>query len=122
MKTRMKKVIILVGLLLIMAHTAFAEQRGVFMDFHRKSNPEKNMEVNRAPMRLPIDVVYDPDTKCITVTGDESMNAEVFLYNESGEIEDYSSSLNAKLLVTTQGRHRIQIEGENWVAEGVIEI
>lgn len=57
----MKKVIILAGLLLAMAHVAFAEQRGVFMEFHRKSNPEKNMEVNRAPMHLPIKVVYDSD-------------------------------------------------------------
>ena len=47
----MKKVFILVVLLLTtMAHTAFAEQRGVFMEFHRKINPGKNMQVNRAPM------------------------------------------------------------------------
>ena len=43
-KMSMKKVIILVVLLLTtMAHTAFAEQRGVFMEFHRKINPGKNM-------------------------------------------------------------------------------
>lgn len=46
----MKKVIILAGLPLAMAHAAFAEQRGVFTEFHRRIN----MEVNRAPMRLPI--------------------------------------------------------------------
>ena len=41
-KMSMKKVIILVVLLLTtMAHTAFAEQRGVFMEFHRKINPGK---------------------------------------------------------------------------------
>ena len=44
----MKKGIIIAGLLLAMANTAFAEQWGVFMEFHRKSNPEKNMSVNRA--------------------------------------------------------------------------
>jgi len=55
----MKKAIILVGLLLAMAHTAFAEQRGVFMEFHRTINPEHTRDVNRAPMRLPIEVVYD---------------------------------------------------------------
>lgn len=37
----MKKVIILVGLLLAMAHTAFAEQRGVLMEIHHRSIPEK---------------------------------------------------------------------------------
>lgn len=35
----MKKLIILAGLLLVMAHTAFAEQRRVFMEFNLKSNP-----------------------------------------------------------------------------------
>lgn len=30
----MKRTIILFGLLLVMAYTAFAEQRGIFMDFH----------------------------------------------------------------------------------------
>ena len=30
----MKKTIILLGLLLVMNYTAFAEQRGIFMDFH----------------------------------------------------------------------------------------
>lgn len=65
----MRKKIILVGLLLVMAYSAFAEQRGVFMEIHRKSIPEKNLEVNRAPMRLPIEVMYDSDTHTITVTG-----------------------------------------------------
>lgn len=32
----MKKLIILAGLLLVMAHTAFAEQRRVFMEFNLK--------------------------------------------------------------------------------------
>ena len=54
---RMKKVIILAGLLLVMAHAAFAEQRGVLMEIHNKSIPEKNLSVNRAPMRLPIAVL-----------------------------------------------------------------
>ena len=44
----MKKVIILMVLLLTtMAHTAFAEQRGVFMEFHRKINDK-----NRSPCTL----------------------------------------------------------------------
>lgn len=118
----MKKLIILTGMLAALSFATFAEQRGIYMEMNSKNKPHAYTQVNRAPMHISLDVVYDTDAKCITVTGDESMNAEVFLYNESGEIEDYSSSLNAKLLVTTQGRHRIQIEGENWVAEGVIEI
>lgn len=48
----MKKTIILLGLLLVMNYTAFAEQRGIFMDFHGDINPKKDMEVNRTPMKL----------------------------------------------------------------------
>jgi len=53
----MKKTIILLGLLLVMNYTAFAEQRGIFMDFHGDINPKKDMEVNRTPMKLPIEVI-----------------------------------------------------------------
>lgn len=38
----MKKTIILLGLLLVMNYTAFAEQRGIFMDFHGDINPKKD--------------------------------------------------------------------------------
>lgn len=63
------------------------------MHFYRNINPEKKQSVNRTPMRLPINVVYDSDTHKIEVIGDESMDAEVFLYNSNGSLENYSSSL-----------------------------
>lgn len=116
------KLIIMAALLLGMAHTAFAEQQGVFMQFHRRINPENTRDVNRAPMRLPIEVVYDSDTHKIEVIGDESMEAEVFLYNANGSLENYSSLLNTEFTVLTPGIYIIQIEGEGWYAEGEIEI
>lgn len=119
---RMKKAIILAGLLLAMVHTTFAEQRDVFIQFHRKSNPSTNTSVNRAPTRLPIEVVYDSDTHKIEVTGDESMDAEVFLYNANGDLENYSSSLNSEFTVLTPGIYIIQIQGDGWYAEGEIEV
>ena len=118
----MKKMIFIAGLLLSMALTAFAEQQGVFMQFHRKINPENSRDVNRAPMRLPIEVVYDSDTHKIEVIGDESMEAEVSLYNANGSLENYSSLLNTEFTVLTPGIYIIQIEGEGWYAEGKIEI
>lgn len=118
----MKKLIILAVLLLGMAHTAFAEQRGVFMQFHRRINPEDTRDVNRAPMRLPIEVVYDSDTHKIEVTGEETMDANVFLYNTNGSLENYSSSLNTEFAVLTPGIYIILIQGEGWYAEGEIEV
>jgi c-di-AMP phosphodiesterase-like protein len=119
---KMKKVIVLAGLLLAIAHAAFAEQRGVFMEFHRKINPENSRDVNRALMRLPIEVVYDSDTHKIEINGDESMEAEVFLYNANGTLENYSSSLNTDFTVLTPGTYIIQIQGNGWYAEGKIGV
>ena len=119
---RMKKVIILAGLLLVMAHAAFAEQRGVLMEIHNKSIPEKNMSVNRAPMRLPIEVVYDTDTHKIQVIGDEFTEAEVFLYKADGTLENCSSKLNTEFTGLTSGTYSILIQGKEWNAEGEIEI
>lgn len=119
---KMKKLIILAGLLLAMAHTAFAEQQGVFMKFHSKVNPQKNMEVNRAPMRVLIEVIYDSDTHKIEVIGNNSIEAEVFLYNANGNLEGYSPSLNTSFTVLTPNTYVILIEGDGWYAEGEIEV
>lgn len=118
----MKKVIILVGLLLAMAHVAIAKQQEVFMDFYRKSNPGKNVAVHRTPMCLPIQVFYDPDTHNIEVIGNESLEAEVFLYNANGILENYSSSLNTDFTILTPGTYIVQIQNGGWYAEGKIEI
>lgn len=119
---RMKKVIILAELLLVMAHAAFAEQRGVLMEIHNKSIPEKNMSVNRAPMRLPIEVIYDSDTHNIKVIGSNDIEAEVFLYDVTGSLKNYSSTLNTNFTILTPGTYTIQIQADEWYAEGEIEI
>lgn len=118
----MKKLIILAGLLLVMAHTAFAEQRRVFMEFNLKSNPEKSSEVNRSSMFLLIEVIYDSDKHKIKVSGNESIEAEVFLYKANGTLEDYSSTLNTDFIVLNSGVYIIQIHGDGWYAEGKIEV
>ena len=122
MMIKLKRLIILVGLLLAIVPTAFAEQRGVFMEFHRKINPGKNMQVNRAPMRLPIEVVYDSDTHNIKVTGEKDIEAEVFLYNVNGTLESHSLTLNAEFSVLESDTYTILIQGEGWYAEGEIEM
>ena len=119
---KIKESIILVGLLLAMVTTAFAERRGVFMEFHRKINPGKNMEVNRSQMCLPIKVIYDTDTHEIQVIGDELIEAEVFLYNADGTLERISSRLNTDFTGMPYGTYYILIQGKGWYAEGLIEI
>lgn len=110
------------GLLLVMNYTAFAEQRGIFMDFHGDINPKKDMEVNRTPMKLPIEVIYDSDVHTIEVIGNGSLEAEVFLYNINGTLESYSPILNTDFTVLNLGTYSIQIQGDGWYAEGEVEI
>lgn len=118
----MKKTIIFTLLMLMMGFTASATEDGVFMDFHRMSNPSKHTEVNRAPMHLPIEVTYNSETQIITIIGDESIDAEAYLYNSAGEVEDYSMSLNTTLSISTSGIHTIYIQGDGWYAEGNVLI
>ena len=98
-----------------------AGERRVFMEINKR-NKDSYTKVNRAPERISLDVVYDTDTQYVTVNGDEGIEVEVFLYNSLGEVEDYSSSLNTTLSVSSPGIHQIHIEGEDWVANGIIEI
>ncbi len=114
----MKKLIFLMCLALAMTVTMSAERQDVSMKHQRKSTPDKNTGVDRAPMHLPIDVVFDTDTQTLEVTGDESMDAEVYIYNSDGALEDYSSTINANFVITIPGDHLIHIEGEGWYSDG----
>lgn len=116
-----KKALTLASLLLAFALNASAEGYGVFMEINMK-NRNSYTKVNRVPKRISLDVVYDEDAHCISVKGDEDIEVEVFLYNSLGEVEDHSSSINSNLMITSSGSHRILIESEYWIAEGVIEI
>lgn len=103
------------------AFTAFSEGTPVLMDFHNKNNSHKHTTVDRAPARIPaIEVYYDSETQTIEVVGDEYVEAEVFLYDEEGNVVDYSSTLNAIFSVSAPGSYRIHIQSANWYAEGEI--
>lgn len=118
----MKQFIILTGLLFAMTNVAFAEQHEIFMEFHRKINPNKNMEVNRAPMHLPINVFYNSDTHKIEINGNGALDVEVLLYNENGILKDHSSNLNANFTISSPDTYIIQIHADGWYLEGEVEI
>lgn len=90
----------------------------VKLEYNRKDNSEKAL---RAPMRINIEVFYDTEMHIVEVYGDEAMDAEVFIYNASGDIVNYTSSLNTELTIPASGIYTIQIESEGWYAVGVID-
>lgn len=120
----MKKYFILLGIFMIIGFLqANASKSGVFMNFYKTGHTDQSTAVRRSPMQNPfIEVIYDSDTHKIEITGDESMQAEVFLYNSNGTLDNYSSSLNIEFTVLTSGTYIILIQGDGWYAEGEIEV
>lgn len=117
----MKRLLIIDFLMSITLY-GYTEEQGVFMEINLRNKPDAYTKVNRSPLRISLDVVFETETKLITITGNEPDEVEVFLYNTYNEIEDYSTLLNTNLSVSTSGLHRILIECSEWSAEGVIEI
>lgn len=118
----MKKLLFLMALSLTLTTTMSAERQDVSMNHQNTNKPGKNTGRDRAPLHLPIEVVFDTDTHTLEVTGDESMDAEVYICNADGALEDYSSTINANFVITIPGDHLVHIEGNGWYSDGEFTI
>ena len=118
----MKKFIILAAMLLLGVHSINAARRAVYLSFSNNGMSGKKWKTNRAPMHLPIHVVYDSDANVIEVKGSESLGAEIYIYDEAGIVEDYSANLNTTFYVLKPGTHVVLVKGDGWEAEGMIEL
>lgn len=116
----MKKLIFIALFLASFNMIASAETRNVLLEFHRGTHPN-NTKVDRAPMRLPIEVVYDSDTSTIEVISSLNQNAEVYIYNANGCIVGYSRALNTSITLVNDEPTTIHIIGDGWNAFGAIE-
>ena len=63
----MKKIIILVAMLLLGVHSINAARRAVYLSFSNNGLSGKKGNANRAPMHLPVNVVYDSDASIATI-------------------------------------------------------
>lgn len=115
----MKKLIIFALLLISINMVASAETYNVLLEFHRRTN-SNNTKVDRAPMRLPIDVVYDSDASTIEVTSSLTQEPEVYIYDTNGSIVGYSQTLNTSILLVNVVPFIIHIVGNDWYAIGEI--
>ena len=117
----MKKFILLFLMAVAMATSAFSTKRAVPMKAHESGCLKDLGEVDRNPIPLPITVLYDPDTNILEVwCDDDNIQAEVFVYDESGAVEAYSPYMNMTLQLTSSGSHTILLKGDGWEAEGFI--
>lgn len=117
----MKKLILIFALIFSMTCTITAEEV-VPIQINSKRTSNENKQWDRAPMRIFVEVYYDSDAGILEVVGDETIEAEVFLYNASGVMENYSSSLNAIFPIYSSGEYTILIQGEGWYGEGLLTI
>lgn len=75
----------------------------------------------REPAVLPVEVFFDEAAQMIEVSCLSPLEGEVFVYDASEILEDYAPCLNSILSVTDSDYHTIVIEGDDWIATGVIE-
>ena len=68
----MKKLILLCMFLLSFSISAFADKEEVAITKHEKK-PDNTVKRERAPMRIPLRVVYDTDTHIMEVPGSSGM-------------------------------------------------
>lgn len=76
---------------------------------------------HRAPLRIGIEAYYNTVEQSINIFYVGEATGEVFLYLD-GSIIGYDSDINTSFPVSTPGLYKIEILGENWVAEGYIQL
>lgn len=104
-----------------MATSAFSEQRAIPMQTHQTGSADLSIMEARTPINLPISVYYDSETNILEVwCADDNIQAEVFVFDESGAVEAYSPCMNVTLTLTTSASHSIRIIGDGWEGEGIL--
>lgn len=115
----MKKIILSFLLAIAMASTVSGERTPLHMQTHQSGSQSSNLERERTPISLPISVFYDSDTNILEVWCDnDNIQAEVFVYDESGAEEAYSPYMNVAIPLSSYSHHSILLKGDGWEAEG----
>lgn len=115
-----KKIVLL--FLLLFSIEVYATTQNVQLGYQRKQSSTTQSQANRGPLNLPIDVTFDTDTRCLTIECSEDLDAEVFVYNSSDELIDYSTMLNSEFYIYEQGTYTLIIESEYWSASSEVVI
>ncbi|MDE6549124.1 MAG: hypothetical protein K2L22_09000 [Muribaculaceae bacterium] len=120
----MKKIILLIGILLCISVHTVAAKEDVLVTILLKGQDLRNTTVKRTPMQAPVEIYYDEVTQTVEVTGDNELEAQVYIKDESGRTLAYSSSINTTLIIPYDysGILLVCIETEYWSVIGEIEI
>ena len=117
----MKKTILLFIMAVAMTTSAFSEQKAIPMQTHQTGSADLSIMEARDPINLPISVYYDSDTNILEVwCADDNIQAEVYVYDESGNVEAYSTCTNVTIQLTPSPTHTIILIGDGWEAEAMV--
>ena len=117
----MKKIILLFLMAVAMTNSALSEQKSVPMQTNQQGDQTENTEWIRNPINLPISVYYDSETNILEVwCADDNIQAEVYVYDESRNVEAYSPYMNLTITLTSSDSHSILLIGDGWEGEAVI--
>ena len=118
----MKKIILLFLMAIAMTTSAFSARSQISLRTHKYGENSGSLnERDRYPINLPIAVYYDSDTNILEVwCDDDNIQAEVYVYNESGAVEAYSPYMNVRVSLTISNTHSILLVADGWEAEGEI--
>lgn len=117
----MKKLLLLLGLIVVFAIQSFASEKEVFLSLKTTSKSQTNIPVHRSPIRFPqINVIFNPDENIIVIESSESIDVDVFLYDADGNVVDYSNTLNTTFQLLSNGEYTLYIEADSWYAIGYI--
>ena len=119
----MKRIILLFLMAVALTTSAYSARTAKHLKTHQTNKTGNNTEWDRSPIQLPIAVYYDSDTNILEVwCDDDNIQAEVYVYNESGELETYSPYMNITIQLPSSESHTIHIIGDGWEAEGELNI
>lgn len=118
----MRKFLLLFIAALSISGTINAEKKELKLTYHRQIKSGTKGNIDRAPMRLPIDVYFDSEAGIIEVAGDDTLEADVTLCDETGAALDYSPVINATFSVEGLNPAYVLIEGENWYATADLDL
>ncbi|MDE5842339.1 MAG: hypothetical protein K2H35_01220 [Muribaculaceae bacterium] len=96
--------------------TSYAEDKPVTPIWKKKTSNPGGLG-GHAPMKLPINVLFDDASGILTVSAPEDMEGIVYVYTEDGRLEASSNRLNCSLQLSSSGLHILSLQGENWIGE-----
>ena len=93
----------------------------VKVDMKTQQKHQNQSPILRDPVVLSMEVLYDAEARIVETLCASPLEGTVTMYDAFGVMEAYSPCLNSVISLTESDYHTIVIEGDDWIATGVIE-